>query len=112
MICGIQIQDDGKLPRTICPGCNIQLEATVQFLKLVVDGQHKLRELWKQEVEQRRKVERLRSKKETAELRVEDTEANNTAQYNEDAHYEQQIIGNSNMISLHTLLFMVKVYTF
>lgn len=28
----LKIHDDGKLPRTICPGCNIQLEATIQFL--------------------------------------------------------------------------------
>lgn len=43
----LQIRDDGKLPRTICPGCNIQLQAMVQFMELVVTGQEKLRELLK-----------------------------------------------------------------
>lgn len=41
----LQIRDDGKLPRTICPGCNIQLEAMVQFMELIIAGQKKLREL-------------------------------------------------------------------
>lgn len=94
-----KIRDDGKLPRTICPGCNIQLEATVQFFKLVVDGQRKLREMWKHEVEQQRKAERLRNKKENAELETEGMEMDSTAQYNEDQQYEQQIIVKSNNLS-------------
>lgn len=46
-----QVSNDGKLPRTICPGCNIQLEATVQFFDLLIDGQRKIREMWKQQVD-------------------------------------------------------------
>lgn len=47
----LKISDDGKLPRTICPPCNLQLHSTKEFLDLVVGGQQKLRELWKQQVE-------------------------------------------------------------
>lgn len=68
----------------------------MQFFKLVVDGQRKLREMWKQEVERQRKAERLRNKKENAELEAEGIEADNTAQYNEDQQYEQQIVVKSN----------------
>lgn len=35
----IKVTDDGQLPRTICPGCTIQLEATVEFLTLIINGQ-------------------------------------------------------------------------
>lgn len=69
----------------------------MQFFKLLVDGQHTLREKWKHEVEQRRKAERLRNKRENAELGEEETEAD-AAQDDEDAQYEQQIIVKSNMI--------------
>lgn len=48
--CLKQITDDGKLPRTICPPCNLQLHSTKAFLDHVVGGQQKLRELWKQQV--------------------------------------------------------------
>ncbi|XP_032689441.1 zinc finger and SCAN domain-containing protein 2-like isoform X1 [Odontomachus brunneus] len=78
----LKVQDDGKLPRTICPGCNIQLEATVQFLQLLVNGQQKLREMWKHEVEQC-KAERLQDKREIVDCIV---------QHNEDDQYEQQIV--------------------
>lgn len=53
-----QIEDDGKLPRTICPGCNIQLESTIQFFDLLVEGQKKIRELWKLEVTTRKRLEK------------------------------------------------------
>ncbi|KAJ4435700.1 hypothetical protein ANN_18316 [Periplaneta americana] len=59
-----KIQDDGKLPRTICPGCNIQLQATVQFFDLLVEGQKKIRDMWKSQLEQQRKAERERQKAE------------------------------------------------
>lgn len=38
----LQIIDDGKLPRTICPSCHIQLQGTVSFFNLLSDGQKKL----------------------------------------------------------------------
>ncbi|XP_044595978.1 zinc finger protein 567 [Cotesia glomerata] len=47
----LKVQDDGKLPTTICPGCNIQLESTMQFFNLLIEGQKKLRDLLKQENE-------------------------------------------------------------
>ena len=37
-----QIIDDGKLPRTICQGCHLQLQATISFFNLLSDGQKKL----------------------------------------------------------------------
>nr|CAD7454435.1 unnamed protein product [Timema tahoe] len=61
---GVQIQDDGKLPRTICPGCNIQLQATVQFFDLLVEGQKKIREMWKSQVEMQRRLEKDRQRSE------------------------------------------------
>ncbi|KAK6622967.1 hypothetical protein RUM43_008819 [Polyplax serrata] len=54
----LEIEDDGKLPRTICPGCNIQLESTIQFFDLLVEGQKKIRELWKLEVNTRKRLEK------------------------------------------------------
>nr|CAD7409572.1 unnamed protein product [Timema poppensis] len=59
-----KIQDDGKLPRTICPGCNIQLQATVQFFDLLVEGQKKIREMWKNQVELNRRLEKERQRSE------------------------------------------------
>lgn len=90
----LKIRDDGKLPRTICPGCNIQLEATVQFFELLVDGQRKIREMWKYQVEQQRKVkrERLRAERENTELEIETPELDNFGQDNEDHQLKQQII--------------------
>ncbi|XP_043791860.1 zinc finger protein 62 homolog [Apis laboriosa] len=90
----LKIHDDGKLPRTICPGCNIQLEATIQFFELLVDGQRKIREMWKHQVEQQRKAERerLRAEKENTEIRSETLHLDNISRYNEEDQFEQQII--------------------
>ncbi|XP_031775036.1 uncharacterized protein LOC116415089 isoform X1 [Apis florea] len=90
----LKIHDDGKLPRTICPGCNIQLEATIQFFELLVDGQRKIREMWKHQVEQQRKAERerLRAEKENTEIRSEALHLDNISRYNEEDQFEQQII--------------------
>ncbi|XP_036149519.1 zinc finger and SCAN domain-containing protein 2 isoform X2 [Monomorium pharaonis] len=86
------IHDDGRLPRTICPGCNIQLEATAQFFELLVAGQRKIRELWKHQLEQQRKTDRLHNKEKNTEFGTEEMEVDNTTQYNEDEQYEQQMI--------------------
>ncbi|XP_076298916.1 uncharacterized protein LOC143217987 isoform X1 [Lasioglossum baleicum] len=90
----LKIRDDGKLPRTICPGCNIQLEATIQFFELLVDGQRKIREMWKHQVEQQRKAERerFRAGKEISETVTDTLELDNISQYNEKDQFEQQII--------------------
>ncbi|KAF7990018.1 hypothetical protein HCN44_008692 [Aphidius gifuensis] len=56
----IKINNDGKLPRTICPGCNIQLEATVQFFERMIKGQEKIREIWKCQLEEEKKKARER----------------------------------------------------
>nr|XP_032529907.1 zinc finger protein 37-like isoform X3 [Danaus plexippus plexippus] len=52
----IKVSDDGELPRTICPGCTIQLEATVEFLNLIINGQKILRELYQREKEYKKTV--------------------------------------------------------
>ncbi|XP_059483310.1 zinc finger protein 62 homolog isoform X2 [Neocloeon triangulifer] len=39
----VKVKDDGRLPRTICPGCHIQLQATVQFFDLLILGQKRIR---------------------------------------------------------------------
>ncbi|XP_043677255.1 zinc finger protein 347-like isoform X1 [Vespula pensylvanica] len=90
----LKIRDDGKLPRTICPGCNIQLEATVQFFKLLVDGQQKIREMWKHQVELQRKAERerLRIERQNTEVITGLPDSDNDIKNNEDNQLEQQII--------------------
>ncbi|XP_033216536.1 zinc finger protein 271-like [Belonocnema kinseyi] len=65
----LKIQNDGKLPQTICPGCNIQLESTIQFFDLVAEGQKKIRDLWKHQVDLERK-----SKREIERLRRDDSD--------------------------------------
>ncbi|XP_014210736.1 zinc finger protein 184 [Copidosoma floridanum] len=55
----LKIHDDGKLPRTICPGCNIQLEATVEFFQLLINGQQKIRQLWKEQLKLERQTEKM-----------------------------------------------------
>ncbi|KAL4710260.1 hypothetical protein ACJJTC_003540 [Scirpophaga incertulas] len=52
----IKVTDDGQLPRTICPGCTIQLEATVEFLNLIVSGQKILRQLHQREKEYKKNL--------------------------------------------------------
>ncbi|KAM3958069.1 uncharacterized protein ACR2FA_007928 [Aphomia sociella] len=52
----IKVSDDGQLPRTICPGCTIQLEATVEFLNLIIKGQKILRELHQREKEYKKSL--------------------------------------------------------
>ncbi|KAL2718806.1 zinc finger protein 3-like [Vespula squamosa] len=90
----LKIRDDGKLPRTICPGCNIQLEATVQFFKLLVDGQQKIREMWKHQVELQRKAERerLRVERQNTEVITGLPDSDNDIRNSEDNQLEQQII--------------------
>ncbi|XP_026726741.1 zinc finger protein 135-like [Trichoplusia ni] len=52
----IKVSDDGQLPRTICPGCTIQLEATVEFLTLIINGQKVIRELYLREKEYKKTI--------------------------------------------------------
>ncbi|CAB3359973.1 Hypothetical predicted protein [Cloeon dipterum] len=52
----VKVKDDGKLPRTICPGCNIQVQATIQFFELLVAGQQKIRSLFAEQREQEKKM--------------------------------------------------------
>jgi len=79
------------------------LEATAQFFDLLVTGQRKIRELWKHQVEQLRKAERLRNK-ENAELRTEGMEINGAVQENQE--YDQQIIIKSNIILFYIFFYL------
>ncbi|XP_028146433.1 zinc finger protein 3-like isoform X2 [Diabrotica virgifera virgifera] len=47
----IEVEIDNKFPKYICPGCHIQLESTKLFLDLIVEGQAKLREMYKKQQE-------------------------------------------------------------
>ncbi|XP_053679150.1 zinc finger protein 883-like [Anopheles nili] len=38
----VKVNDDGILPRWICPGCHIQLESTAQFFERIFKGQEQL----------------------------------------------------------------------
>lgn len=62
----LQVEKDAKLPSKICPGCNIQLEATKSFLDLIIEGQDKLRELLKVQHETLKRQEKQRQQLEEA----------------------------------------------
>ncbi|KAL7287100.1 hypothetical protein TKK_0018719 [Trichogramma kaykai] len=47
----VKVHDDKKFPRTICPGCNIQLESTAQFFELLIRGQEKLQAMWEKQIQ-------------------------------------------------------------
>lgn len=50
--------EDNKFPNSICPGCHIQLEATKLFMDLIVQGQMKLRDMYRKQQEIFQKQER------------------------------------------------------
>lgn len=60
------MERDGKFPIVICPGCYIQLEATKQFLDLIINGQNKLRDLFRFQQETLRRQEKQRQQLENA----------------------------------------------
>lgn len=94
----MQVYDDGKLPRTICPGCNIQLEATVQFFELLINGQRKIRELWKQQVELERKAEQEHYKVKSINLTLDNSKLINSENENSATEgTEQQIVINGKL---------------
>ncbi|KAF5298443.1 hypothetical protein FQR65_LT01222 [Abscondita terminalis] len=62
----LKVERDGKFPILICPGCNIQLEATKQFLDLIIEGQNKLRDLFRSQQDTLRRQEKQRLQLESA----------------------------------------------
>lgn len=52
------MEEDNKFPNSICPGCHIQLEATKLFMDLIVQGQMKLRQLYRKQQELFQKQEK------------------------------------------------------
>ncbi|KAF4527524.1 hypothetical protein B566_EDAN015624, partial [Ephemera danica] len=61
------------MPTTICPGCNIQLQATVQFFELIVEGQKKIRQLWKEQLELEKKRKASENSTEPTEIEIQAT---------------------------------------
>ncbi|KAF5295437.1 hypothetical protein FQA39_LY13098 [Lamprigera yunnana] len=62
----LKVERDGKFPILICPGCNIQLEATKQFLDLIIEGQNKLRDLFRIQQDTLRRQEKQKLQLESA----------------------------------------------
>ena len=46
----LQIVGDGKLPKKICQSCNQSVKDIISYFNLLVSGQQRLRELWKEQV--------------------------------------------------------------
>ncbi|XP_043467262.1 uncharacterized protein DDB_G0283697-like isoform X2 [Leptopilina heterotoma] len=88
----LKIQNDGKLPQTICPGCNIQLESTIQFFDLVVDGQKKIRDLWKQQIEHERKAKREMERSRRDEIELVQEEIQQTEIVENSENNDNQIV--------------------
>ncbi|XP_045469998.1 zinc finger protein 37 homolog isoform X2 [Harmonia axyridis] len=42
----LKVENDGKYPDKICPGCEIQLEATKLFFDLIIEGQNQLKSIF------------------------------------------------------------------
>nr|XP_023022034.1 zinc finger protein 271-like [Leptinotarsa decemlineata] len=62
----VRVENDSKFPKTICPGCHIQLEATKIFMDLIISGQSKLRSLYQCQQEKLLKEARQKQQLEEA----------------------------------------------
>ncbi|CAH1183730.1 unnamed protein product [Phaedon cochleariae] len=62
----IKIQDDKKFPKRICPGCHIQLESMKLFMDLIIEGQVKLRNMFRNQQERHIKETRQKQQLEAA----------------------------------------------
>lgn len=80
------------MPQTICPGCNIQLESTIQFFDLVVEGQKKIRDLWKQQIEHERKAKREMERSRRDEIELAQEEIQQTEIVENSENNDNQII--------------------
>lgn len=58
----LKVLDDGKLPRHICQSCNQTIIDISTFFDVLIAGQRRLRELWKEETERQRKEKKLSEK--------------------------------------------------
>lgn len=71
------------------------MEATAQFFELLINGQQKIREMWKQQVEFERKTEQERLKYKDINLTIENSELITAEDENSSIESsEQQIIIN------------------
>lgn len=79
-----------------------------------MDGQQKIREMWKHQVELQRKAERerLRAERKNKEVITELQDSDNDIINNEDNQLEQQIILNGNRIYFSLKIFIILMITF
>lgn len=88
----MKVEEDGKFPRIICPGCNIQLEATKFFFDLIIEGQTKLRELIIKQQETLKRQEKQRQQLEDVLKNVNPTSSVETYAIQSDETGEKFII--------------------
>lgn len=76
----------------ICPGCNIQLEATKLFFDLIIDGQSKLRRLYAIQQETIKRQEKQRHQLEQVLKNVNPSSSVETYSIQKDEIGEQFVI--------------------
>lgn len=79
-----------------------------------MDGQQKIREMWKRQVELQRKAERerLRAERKNKEVVTEVQDSDNDIKNTEDNQLEQQMILNGNRIYFSLKIFIILMITF
>lgn len=92
-----QIENDQKFPTKICPGCHIQLEATKSFMDLIIQGQIKLRQLYKLQQDKLYRQEKQRLQLEEALKNVNPNSSVDTYTIQSDETGEKFLI-QSNLI--------------
>ncbi|RZC14267.1 zinc finger protein 271-like, partial [Asbolus verrucosus] len=88
----LKVENDRKFPTKICPGCNIQLEATKSFMDLIVQGQVKLRQLYKSQQDKLYRQEKQRLQLEEALKNVNPNSSVDTYTIQSDETGEQFLI--------------------
>lgn len=97
----MQVENDGKYPRSICPGCNIQLEATKFFFDLIIIGQTKLRELLGKQQETLKRQEKQRQQLEDVLKNVNPSSSVETYTIQSDETGEKFIIQSKSLYEVH-----------
>lgn len=86
------MENNGKFPTVICPGCNIQLEATILFFDLIIAGQAKIRNLYNLQQEMAKRTEKQRLQLEKALKNVNPNSAVGTYEIELDEDGEKFVI--------------------
>lgn len=95
----MQVENDNKFPTKICPGCNIQLEATKSFMDLIVEGQVKLRQLYKLQQDKLYRQEKQRIQLEEALKNVNPNSSVDTYTIQSDETGEKFVIQSITIIT-------------